>query len=298
MKLIATVPPPSNGQPATADRHHTAVTRFIEVDGSRYAYRRFGKTEGTPLLLLQHFTGTMDNWDPQVTDGLAEHFPVILFDNKGIGGSPGETPDNIKAMAQDALSFVKALGLAKINLLGFSMGGFIAQQIALDAPELVHKLILAGTGPKGGEGLSSSQAALSATVDMSPEEQKLYFFYKPTATSRALGIQSLDRINTRTVDRDPATTLSGIIAQLKAILGWAQPDAAIFDRLSRIKQPVLVVNGSDDIICPTVNSILLFQYLPNARLSLYPDAAHGSIFQYPVAFLAEAVRFFKKNLTE
>jgi pimeloyl-ACP methyl ester carboxylesterase len=292
------MPPPTNGQHASTARHHTAVTQFIDAGGTHFAYRRFGQSEGIPLLLLQHFTGTMDNWDPQVTDGLAEHFPVVLFDNKGIGATLGETPDNIEAMAQDALSFVKALGLTKVNLLGFSMGGFIAQQIALDAPDLVHKIILAGTGPKGGEGLASSEAALYATVGMSPTEQKLYFFYKPTVTSRALGLQSLDRINTRTVDRDPETSLQGIQSQLKAIIGWSRPDGTVFEKLSRIKQPVLVVNGSDDIICPTVNSILLFQYLSNARLSLYPDAAHGSIFQYPAAFLTEAVRFFKKNLTE
>jgi pimeloyl-ACP methyl ester carboxylesterase len=298
MKLIAILPPPSNGQYPVTARHHTAVTQFIDAGGTRYAYRQFGQAEGIPLLLLQHFTGTMDNWDPQVTDGLAEHFPVLLFDNKGIGATQGETPDNIEAMAQDALSFVKALGLTKVNLLGFSMGGFIAQQIALDAPELVHKLILAGTGPKGGEGLASSEAALSATAGMSAVDQKLYFFYKPTATSRALGLQSLDRINTRTIHRDPETPLQGIQSQLKAIIGWSRPDETVFERLSRIKQPVLVVNGSDDIICPTVNSILMFQHLPNARLSLYPDSAHGSIFQYPVAFLAEAVRFFKKNLIE
>jgi pimeloyl-ACP methyl ester carboxylesterase len=298
MKSIAIMPPPSNGQHRFTERHHTAVTQFIEAGGTRYAYRRLGQQEGTPLLLLQHFTGTLDNWDPQVTDGLAEHFPVVLFDNKGIGASQGETPVNIEAMAQDALSFVKALGLTKINLLGFSMGGFIAQQIALDAPALVHKVILAGTGPKGGEGLASSETALHATAGMSPEEQKLYFFYKPTATSRALGRQSLDRINSRTIDRDPETSLPGIQSQLKAILGWSRPDETVLERLSRIKQPVLVINGSDDIICPTVNSILLFQHLPNARLSLYPDSAHGSIFQYPAAFLAEAVRFLKKNLTE
>jgi pimeloyl-ACP methyl ester carboxylesterase len=287
-----------NGQHALTPRHHNAVTQFVDVGGTRFAYRRFGQTEGIPLLLLQHFTGTMDNWDPQVTDGLAEHFPVVLFDNRGIGATQSETPDNIEAMAQDALSLIKALRLTKVSLLGFSMGGFIAQQIALDAPELIHKIILAGTGPKGGEGLAGSEAALNATVGMSPEEQKLYFFYKPTMTSRALGLQSLDRINTRTVDRDPETSLQGIQSQLKAIIGWALPDETVFERLSWITQPVLVVNGSDDIICPTVNSILLFQHLPNARLSLYPDSAHGSIFQYPVAFLVEAVRFFKKNLTE
>jgi pimeloyl-ACP methyl ester carboxylesterase len=271
--------------------HETAITKFIEVGGTPFAYRIFGKRGGIPLILLQHFTGTMDNWDPAVTNGLSKEFQVILFDNKGIGATGGQTPDNIEAMARDAISFIKAIGFAKVNLLGFSMGGFIAQQITLDDPALVNKLILAGTGPKGGEGLANSEKALAATADMTPEDQKLYFFYESTITSRRLGLESLARINQRTTNRDPDTGIPGILAQLKSILGWAQPDADCLNRLQQIKQPVLIVNGRNDIICPTINSYIMFQNLPDAILNLYPDAGHGSIFQYPGLFLAAAISF-------
>jgi len=295
--------------------HETAITKFIEVDGvhevdgargvegARIAYRAFGKMEGAPqvpqvplipLVLLQHFTGTMDNWDPAITNGLAEEFQVVLFDNKGLGASGGQTPDTIEAMARDAVAFIKAIGYTKVNLLGFSMGGFIAQQITLDEPTLVNKLILAGTGPKGGEGLANSEKALAATAGMSPEEQKLYFFYETTATSRALGRESLARINKRSTARDPDTAASGILAQLKSILDWAQPDAGSLDRLQQINQPVLIVNGSNDIICPTINSYIMFQNLPDAILNLYPDSGHGSIFQYPELFLAAAIPFLSE----
>jgi pimeloyl-ACP methyl ester carboxylesterase len=275
------------------ESHQTAVTRFIEVNGNKYAYRIFGRNVGLPLILLQHFTGTMDNWDPLITNGFANYNQVVIFDNKGIGESAGETPDNIATMAQDAISFIKALGFAKINLLGFSMGGFIAQQITLDEPDLVNKLILAGTGPKGGEGLANSEKALSYTAGMTPEEQKLYFFYNSTEVSRAFGKRSLVRINQRQVNRDPDTSLPATLSQLKSIVGWAQPDENMISRLKQIKQPVLIVNGGNDIICPTINSYLMFQNLPDAKLSLYPDSGHGSIFQYPELFLAEAVPFLE-----
>jgi pimeloyl-ACP methyl ester carboxylesterase len=277
------------------DLHETAITKFIEVHGTPFAYRIFGKKEGIPLILLQHFTGTMDNWDPAITNGLSKEFQVVLFDNKGIGATGGQTPDNIEAMARDAISFIKAVGFAKVNLLGFSMGGFVAQQITLDDPALVNKLILAGTGPKGGEGLANSEKALAATAGMSAEDQKLYFFYESTATSRALGRDSLARINQRAVNRDPDTAIPAIQAQLKAILGWALPDAGSLDRLHQICQPVLIVNGSNDIICPTINSYIMFQQLPDAILSLYPDSGHGSIFQYPELFLAAAFAFLNSN---
>ena len=275
--------------------HQTAMTRFIEASGTRYAYRIFGEKKNLPIILLQHFTGTMDNWDPAVTNGLAKNFQVVLFDNKGIGASGGDTPYNIAAMAMDAIAFIKALGFSKVNLLGFSMGGFIAQQIVLHEPDLVDKLILAGTGPKGGEGLANSEKALAATANMTPEEQKLYFFYNSTPNSRASGKESLARINKRTINRDPDTSLPGIIAQLKSIIDWAQPDINSISRLQQITQPVLIVNGSNDIICPTINSFIMFQNIPDAKLSLYPDSGHGSIFQYPELFLRDVIPFLENK---
>jgi pimeloyl-ACP methyl ester carboxylesterase len=275
--------------------HITAPNLFIDIDGTKYAYRTFGNDSGIPLLLLQHFTGTLDNWDPIVTNGLAKQFKVILFDNKGIGASTGKTPDNIGAMAQDAISFIKALGVDKVNILGFSMGGFIAQQITLDAPDLVNKLILAGTGPKGGERISDIMGPLTESSTMDPYEQKLFLFYSQTETSRTLGKRSLDRINKRKVNRDPETGIKSVQAQLTSILKWAAPTDDSLERLKKIKQPVFIANGNNDTIVPTINSYIMFQNMPDAKLSLYPDSGHGSIFQFPELFLMEAINFLKTN---
>ena len=279
---------------AMTDYHQTTPTKFIEVSGTRYAYRVLGDQPGIPLILFQHFTGTMDNWDPAVTNGLAQQYKVILFDNKGIAGSDGQTPDNIADMAKDAIGFIKALGYHKINVLGFSMGGFIAQQIALDEPQLINKLILAGTGPKGGEGIADIVNSVTATQQMNYDDQKLYFFYSKTTYSRNLGKESLTRIHKRVVNRDPDATNPAIMAQLKSIIAWGQPDVSGAERLKQFQQPVLIVNGNNDIIVPTINSYTMFQNFPNAHLSLYPDANHGSIFQYPSLFLQEAIAFLGK----
>jgi pimeloyl-ACP methyl ester carboxylesterase len=276
------------------DYHQTAQTKFIEANGTRYAYRVLGNQTGIPVVMFQHFTGTMDNWDPAITNGLAQHFKVILFDNKGTGASDGKTPDNIADMAKDAEDFITALGFKKVNLFGFSMGGFITQQIALDRPQLVNKMILAGTGPKGGEGITEITKPLTEAGKMgSDEEVKLFLFYTKTDHSREMGKSSLAKIYKRKVNRDTECSNSSIMAQLGAILAWAKPDPELKSRLAAISQPVLVVNGNDDIMVPTVNSYIMFQNIPNAKLSLYPDAGHGSIFQYSGQFLAEAIPFFK-----
>ena len=278
-----------------AGAHRNAETKFIEVNGTKYAYRKIGKTSGVPLILLQHFTGTLDNWDPAVTNGLAKHFQVILLDNKGIGSSEGQTPVTIEEMAHDVAAVIKAMGFNKVDVLGFSMGGFIAQQLALDHPELINKLILAGTGPKGGEGIADIVKPLTASSSMNAVDQKLYLFYNQTPLSTELGREAIERINSRTVNRDPDAQLPSIQAQLGSIIAWGQPDASFLKKLKGISQPVLIVNGNNDIVVPTINSYVLFQNLPNAKLNLYPDAGHGSIFQYPEMFLAEAVPFLKQK---
>ncbi len=278
---------------AATDLHQTTPTQFIDVNGAGYAYRVFGAASGIPLVMLQHFSGNMDNWDPAVTNGLAKYFRAVLFDNQGVGASGGETPATIEGMAQDAISFIRALGFKKVNVLGFSMGGFIAQQIALGEPDLIDKLILVGTGPKTAQGLADIVKPLEESAAMSPEEQKLFLFYSSTPTSRALGQESLARINKRTVNRDQDTRTTAIQAQLTAMLRWAQPDAEALNNLAQIRQPVLVVNGHHDIMVPTENSYTLFHHLPNATLSLYPDSGHGSFFQYPELFLREAIPFLE-----
>jgi pimeloyl-ACP methyl ester carboxylesterase len=270
----------------------TAPTKFVEADGTRYAYRHLGKTNGVPLVLLQHFTGTMDDWDPAVVDGLAAGRPVVLFDNAGVSRSSGVTPDNVHDMARHAVAFITALGLEKVDLLGFSLGGFIAQLIAEEHPGLVRRMILAGTGAEGGVGIRDLLQVLEKAQKHSPNELRQFLFFPESATSQAAGRAFLERQARRTADRDPASTAQTVGAQAKAIVEWGSGSASrSTTRLKRIELPVLIVNGKDDIMVPSINSFALFRDLPNARLILYPDSGHGALFQYADAFVAEVLRF-------
>jgi pimeloyl-ACP methyl ester carboxylesterase len=290
---MSNLPYPGHSLSTAPDLHSTAPTQFIEIDGITYAYRIFGKKTGLPLVFLHHLTATIDDWDPLVTNGLAQDFQVVLFDNKGVGASGGETPDYIKAMADDATTFIKALGFNKVHLIAFSLGGFVAQQMAIDTPELIGKVILAGTGPKGSEGLDHIPQLLTKAFATAPEDPRLFLFYNATVNSRTLGLDSLARIKKRTENRVPNTAMPSIQAQLKSILGWGEPDNNELNKLKEILHPVLIINGSNDIMVPTINSYRLFQGLPNAWLNLYPDSGHGAIFQYPELFVTEATAFLK-----
>ena len=272
--------------------HETAPTRYVEANDIRFGYRRFGGGEGLPMLLCQHFTGTMDNWDPVITNTLAQEREVILFDNRGIGSSTGKTPDSIQAMATDALAFVDALGLKQIDLLGFSIGGMVAQQMVLDRPKLVRHLILAGTGPEGGEGIDivglppSSEVLANAALSHFDRQQRLFF--TPTETSQAAGRAFFDRKQWRKDDRDPEATAAVAKAQTIAIKSWGvQKKGERYCRLKEIKQPTLVFNGIDDVMIPTINSYILARHIPDARLVLYPDSGHGALSQYPDQFCVE-----------
>jgi pimeloyl-ACP methyl ester carboxylesterase len=277
------------------ETHETAPTRFIEANGIRYAYRRFGKESGVPLVFLQHFRGTMDNWDPMITNGFAQDRPVVLFDNAGVGLSGGETPDNVADMARHAVAFIEALGLTQVDLLGFSLGGFVAQQVTLGHPDLVRRVVLAGTGPQGGEGMDRFTPAVEAvaTKEKSGPESLLFLFFEPTATSQAAGRAFLQRLGARTTDREEPSSLQTRDAQLKAIQAWGVPEGERYARLKQIRQPVLVANGANDIMVPTVNSFILSQRLPNASLILYPDSGHGFLFQYAELFVEHVSRFLR-----
>jgi pimeloyl-ACP methyl ester carboxylesterase len=281
----------------TQHNHQTAPTRFVDAAGVRFAYRRFGKSGGVPLVLNMHFTGTMDHWDPAVTDGLAHDREVILFNNAGISSSSGEVPNSIEKMAANAAVFIKALGLTQVDVLGFSLGGLVAQELALAEPALVRRLILVGTGPRSGEGMASltpeAQEIFGATYD-EPDHLWLRVFFTPSQASQAAGHAYLKRFRQRTVDRDPDVSDKVGPAQIEALTKWGAPRENPFDYLKAIKQPTLVVNGDNDVIIYSVNSLILQRHLPNAQLILYPDASHGSQYQYPERFVGHASLFLSE----
>jgi pimeloyl-ACP methyl ester carboxylesterase len=245
-----------------------------------------------------HYTGTMDHWDPAVTDGFAREREVILFNNAGVSSSSGEVPRRVAGMARHAAAFIDALGLAQVDVLGLSMGGFVAQQLALDRPELVRRLILVATGPHGGEGMETlTQEALTifGGVYEQPDDLWLNVFFTPSEASQAAGREFVKRFHARTEDRDPAVSAMVVPSQLIALEEWGEARADGFAYLKKIRQPVLVVSGGDDVIIYTVNSYLLQQNLPNAQLILYPDASHGAPYQYPELFVAHATMFLESS---
>jgi len=274
----------------TSYAHQTAPTQFVEANGVRFAYRRFGKTGGVPLVFNQHFAGTMDYWDPAVTDGLAAGREVILFDNAGIGSSSGGVPPSIPQMGANAISFVRALGLSKVDVLGFSIGGMVAQEIALQAPDLVRKLILVGTGPRGADMSTSKSAEIFAGSYDPPEHLWLAVHFSPSEASRAAGRAFLERKHRRT-DRDVEVSAEAAGRQREAIGAYVAGGESVQDHLKDLRLPTLIVQGSNDVIIPTVNSYVLQQKLPKAQLILYPDANHGSFYQYPELFVAHASLF-------
>jgi pimeloyl-ACP methyl ester carboxylesterase len=275
---------------ATSYTHETAPTQYIDVNGVSFAYRTFGKADGLPLVFLQHFTGTMDNWDPLVTNGLAASHRIVLFDNAGVGNSGGQTPTTVSQMTRDAYDFIQALGLEQVDLLGFSLGNFIAQQMILDHSQLVRRLILAGGAPVG-QGSDEFQYVTSNLGGKSQKDILLYLFFETSASSQQQGEAFVQRLQSRTVDRDRPSTPQVFQAQYQAIVDWCNIQDPDFARLAQIKQPALVVQGSNDTMFPTRESVLLFEKLPNAQLSLYPDSSHGSLFQHARLFV-EQVRYF------
>lgn len=282
------------------ETHQTAPTQFVKAAGINFAYRRLGKKVGIPLVLFQHFTGNLDNWDPLIIDGLAAEREVIIFNNRGVASTEGEVPLTYGAMAQDAIAFIEALGLNQVDLFGFSMGGGVAQEIAMQKPSLVRKIILAGIAPRNGEKMqemSPEAQAVFAKQRENPDDLWLDVLFSPSETSQAAGRKFLERYRSRTTNRDIAINESVAGNQLTAIGEWGQPlieGEERFAYLREIKHPVLVVNGNNDIIVPTVNSYHLQQFLPNATLILFPDSNHGSQYQYPEEFLVYANNFLNK----
>jgi pimeloyl-ACP methyl ester carboxylesterase len=277
------------------DSQLTAENLSLEVGEDSFVYRRFGneQTAAPPLVMLQHFRGNLDNWDPAFVDRLAPHRELILLDNRGVGGSTGVVPENVTTMARDALTFIDALALKHIDLLGFSLGGYVAQELVLLRPRLVRRLVLAATAPQGGPDIHrwSDEVYARATADEPTAEHLLGLFFTGSEQSRAKGMESLGRLYQREVDRDEPTDLATRDAQLAAITAWGIPDESKLNRLAGITQPTLVANGDNDTMMHTQNSHLLAEHLPNAELRIYPDAGHGFLNQYPEQFADDVHAF-------
>lgn len=267
-------------------------TQSVSGGGMDFAYRELGQHNGgTPVVFLVHLAAVLDNWDPRVVDGFAAKHHVVAFDNRGVGASTGTPANTIEQMADDAITFIKAKGFKQVDLFGFSMGGMIAQEIVLKEPDLVRKLILAGTGPAGGPGIST--VAGVANYDLlratfTGQDPKQYLFFTRTPTGIEAGQVFLKRLQERTENRDKEITIRAYVAQLQALGAWGQKRPA---DLSVVKQPVLVANGNDDRMVPTSNSYDLAKRLPNSQLIIYPDAGHGGVFQYHEDFVPKALAF-------
>jgi pimeloyl-ACP methyl ester carboxylesterase len=279
----------------------TVPTQFVEANGIRFAYRRWGKRNGLPLVFNQHFTGNLDNWDPAVLDGFAKEREVILFNNAGIASSTGEVPTTFAGMAKNAEAFIDALGLKKIDLLGFSIGGMVAQEITLDRPELIRRLILVGTAPRNhdaGNGpghMTPETAAIFGATYNPPENLWLKVFFTDSEKSQAAGRAFLKRYLSRTENRDAPVNSKVAPAQIAAVGEWSSQPGERFAYLRNIKQPTLVVSGNHDVIVYTVNSLHLVQNMPNAKLILYPDANHGSWYENHEDFVFETNRFLNAS---
>jgi len=284
---------PKQSQTGSSIVWRDAPTTSVNVGGTKFVYRQLGPHTGVPVIFLNHLAAELDRWDPRVVDGIATRRRVIVFDNQGIGASEGKTPTSVEAMARDAVAFVRALGSAQVDLLGFSLGGFISQVIAQEEPQLVRKIILAGTGPAGGTGIDK---VTSVTIHdmvkgaLTFRHPEYYLFFTETRNGRNAAREFLARLKERTQNRDKPVSIAAFIAQLKAIHAWGRQRPA---DLSRIHHPVLVANGEHDKMVPSSNSVDLARRLPNAEVVLYEDAGHGGVFQYHEAFVKKALQFLE-----
>jgi pimeloyl-ACP methyl ester carboxylesterase len=270
-------------------------TQTLSAGGITFAYRELGKQHGgTPVIFLNHLAAVLDNWDPRVVDGIAATHHVIVFDNRGVGASTGSPSNSMEQMADDAITFAKGMGFRQVDLFGFSMGGMVAQEIVAKEPQLVRRMILAGTGPAGGEGISA--VAGVANVDLlrglfTGQDPKQYLFFTRTANGIEAGKAFLARLKERSRNRDQEISVGAYLAQLQALSAWGRKKPA---DLSVVRQPVLIVNGDDDRMVPTPNSHDLARRLPNSTLIIYPDSGHGGVFQNHTDFVPKALDFLAR----
>jgi pimeloyl-ACP methyl ester carboxylesterase len=280
-------------QSSSIDKWIDAPTRRVDAAGATFVYRRLGPATGVPVILLNHWGAVLDNFDPRIVDGLAATRPVVAINYRGVGASGGKAPLTVAEMAEDAIAVIRALGFDEVDLIGFSLGGFVAQDIVRKEPDLIRKLILAGTGPAGGEGIEQVGPVswpLIIKGMLTFRDPKYYLFFTSAANSRRAAKDFLERLKERKADRDKPITLGAFLRQLKAIKAWGKQAP---QDLSVILKPILVANGDQDIMVPSSNSIDLARRLPNAELVLYQDAGHGGIFQYHETFVKKALAFLE-----
>ena len=273
----------------------TVPTQFAEANGIRYAYRRFGRAGTVPLLFLEYFNSNMDGWDPAVINGLATDHEVILFDNAGVGASSGDTPHKVEQMADHCVAFCRALGLNLVHVVGFSLGGMIAQQLALDHPRLVQSLILLGTGPRGGEGMTFTE--LSAEEQADPVAFLLGAFFSPSEASQTAGREYVKRLESRSGDRDSPVSRDSAFAQLAAIREWGTiPASGRYKTLKNVTHPTLIVHGNKDVVVAPINALILAEHLPNAQLVVYSDSSHATQYQHANLFLRHTKLFLNYGI--
>ena len=284
-------PPDRDEVPAA---YRDAPTRRLTAGGVTYAYRELGPKGATPVVFLVHLGATLDNWDPRIIDPIAAHHHVVTFDNRGVGASTGHVPHSIEEMADDAATFITALGFDRVDIFGFSLGGMVAQALVAQHPDLVRKLILTGTGPAGGRDID--KVARTTYYDilraaLTRSDPKEFLFFNRNATGKRAGRAFVQRLEERTVDRDAAISLRAFQMQLRAIKRWGRSTPA---DLSQVTQPTLIANGDNDRMVPSVLSEDLHRRVPGSDLVIYPDAGHGGIFQYHDAFAPLAVAFLAR----
>jgi pimeloyl-ACP methyl ester carboxylesterase len=278
----------------THSTHETAATQFVQTEGIRFAYRRFGPRGDAPLLLLNYFAANLDDWDPKITSGLATERDVILIDYPGIGASSGDTPATVAGLTRACVAFCQALEISHLDVVGYSLGGMIAQQLAFEYPSLVRRIVLLGTGPRGGEGMVFTDLSVDDLDD--PEGLVLKALFSPSETSQAAGRTYLQRLQQRVADRDTPVSRASALAELAAVREWGViPSTDRFAMLPKIRQPTLIAHGNRDIVVAPINALLLAQHLPNAQLIVYSDSSHAAHSQHAEIFLKHTQLFFQTD---
>jgi pimeloyl-ACP methyl ester carboxylesterase len=269
----------------------TTPNKTVDVHGTSFAYRELGKPGGVPVVFLHHFTAVLDDWDPRVLDGVAAQHHVIAFDNRGVGATGGKVPTDIEQMGADAIAFIRALGYDQVDLIGFSLGGAVAQMVALQAPDLVRRMVVAGSGPRGGGGIWKMPFIVGGAYTkafLTRKDPRHFLFFPRTAAGKKAANAYFDRLAERTLGRDKPISSQARLAQLKAITGAGLHPA---DDLSTITIPVFVANGDKDLMVASEHSKDMAARLPNSRLRIYPDSGHGGVFQYHEEFVPEVLDF-------